>query len=528
MKKIFLLTWITLLFSGVFGQIAVGVETANPSAIIDLDVSSHPQNGKKGFLPPRMTAKERMDIPEPAEGLMIYNTSDKCLNFFNGQAWVNPCTGSVEYPPPLPLNFRLGGNAQDFIYFTSVQLTLDGGFIITATSSSSNSGNVSDFNHGDFDIWMVKLNSTGAIEWEKLMGGSGYDRANAVQQTSDGGYIVGAYSTSSSSGTVSGVNHGLEDYWVIKLDAEGNIIWEKLLGGSGTDYLQSILQLSDGGYLVSGHSNSSSSGNVSGTNRGSSDYWVVRLDASGNIVWNKLMGGAQSETEPSIIATADGNYILAGKTLSSISGDVTGTNHGNYDMWLVKINDSGTILWNKLFGGSGADYHRSLKLTSDNGFIVSGYTTSSANGDVSGTNNGSNDYWVIKLNASGNKEWDKILGGSGSDIVNSVIITNDGNYVLAGYSNSSNSGNVSMISHGSYDYWIIKLDSSGTLIWENLFGGNGDEVPFSIFQNPDGSYTIFGYSENESVGNGNQVNLLGRGGIDVWIIRINKDGEIIQ
>ena len=227
------------------------------------------------------------------------------------------------------------------------------------------------------------------IEWQKCLGGSNDDWAYSIQQTSDSGLIVAGY-TESSNGDVSG-NHGAYDYWVVKLNSSGDILWQICLGGTNVDVAYSIQQTSDEGFIVAGYT-CSNEGDVSG-NHGNSDYWVVKLNSSGTIEWQKCLGGTDGDYANSIQQTSDGGFIVAGQTYSN-DGDVSG-NHGGSDAWVVKLNSSGNIEWQKCLGGTGWDWENSIQQTSDGGFIVAGYTNSN-DGDVSG-NHGSKDYWVVKL-----------------------------------------------------------------------------------------------------------------------------------
>ena len=185
-----------------------------------------------------------------------------------------------------------------------------------------------------------------AIEWQKCLGGTADDFANSIQQTSDGGFIV-AGETRSNDGDVSG-NHGKSDAWVVKLNSLGDILWKKCLGGTGNDYARSIQQISDGGFILTGYTNSNN-GDVSGNN-GYYDAWVVKLNSSGDILWQKCLGGTYDDYARSIQQTSDTGFILAGYTFSN-DGDVSG-NHGFSDAWVVKLNSSGDIIWQKCFGGT--------------------------------------------------------------------------------------------------------------------------------------------------------------------------------
>ena len=304
-------------------------------------------------------------------------------------------------------------------------------------------------NHGNFDFWVVKIDCVGNIQWQKCLGGSGYDEANSIRQTADGGYIVAGI-TNSSDGNVSG-NHGSEDFWVVKIDSVGNIQWQKCLGGSSYDEANSIRQTADGGYIVAGITNSSD-GNVSG-NHGHEDFWVVKIDNVGNIEWQKCLGGSSYDLAFSVQQTIDEGYIIAGITNSN-DGNVSG-NHGHEDFWVVKIDNVGDIQWQKCLGGSNNDDAISIQQTPDKGYIVAGLTYSN-DGDVSG-NHGDADSWLVKIDSTGNIQWQKCLGGSGYDDSWSAKHTAGRGYIAAGLT-FSNDGDVNG-NHGNGDVWVVKINS---------------------------------------------------------------------
>ena len=397
------------------------------------------------------------------------------------------------------------GGSNDEVAMT-IKQTSDGGYIV-AGNSSSNNYDVSG-NHGSADYWVVKINDTGAIQWQKSLGGISSDQAYSIQQTSDGGYIV-AGSTFSNDGNVTGF-HGSVDYWIVKLNSSGVILWEKCLGGTGGEDAYSIQQTSDGGYIIAGQSNSND-GNVSG-NHGGIDYWVVKLNDTGSIQWEKSLGGSGDDIAHVIRQTSDGGYIVAGVS-NSTNGEVTG-NHGLGDCWVVKLNDTGAVQWQKSFGGSNEDEGWSVQQTSDGGYIV-GSRSKSNNGDVSG-NHGGYDYWVVKINDTGAIQWQKSFGGSGDDYLMSIKQISNGGYIVAGWT-FSNNGDVSG-NHGSVlpDYWIINLSSSGSIQWQNCLGGSGDDEASEIQQTSDGGYIVAGVSnstDGEVSGN--------HGGYDYWVVKLS-------
>jgi len=397
-----------------------------------------------------------------------------------------------------------GGSGSDNA--KSIQETSDGGYIVVGGCFSEDI-DVNEY-HGEGDFWILKLDTSGQIEWQKFLGGSNYEEANSIQQTADGGFIVAGCS-SSIDGNVSG-NHGQKDYWILKLNELGEIEWQKSLGGSNTDIAYAIHQIADDGYIVAGYS-TSNDGDVT-ENKGLTDYWIVKLNELGGIEWQKSIGGSGSDIASSIQQTQDGGFIVAGNS-SSNDGNVT-NNHGEDDYWIVKLTESGEIEWQKSLGGSNSDSATSIQETLDNGFIVVG-GSSSYDGDVT-HNYAGLDYWIVKLNGSGEIEWQKSIGGYGVDIAEFVRQTNDEGYIVAGSSSSVN-GDVSN-NHGNLDYWIVKVDVAGEIEWQKSLGGSNYEIAYSIKQTNDGNYIIAGGSASNDGDVG--VNY---GYYDYWIVKLNGE-----
>ncbi|WP_294207377.1 T9SS C-terminal target domain-containing protein [uncultured Chryseobacterium sp.] len=349
----------------------------------------------------------------------------------------------------------------------SITNTSDGGYAVTGYTVSNN-GDVSG-SHGSGDIWIVKFNVKGFIEWQKTLGGTNFETGFSIIQTSDGGYAI-AGETRSNNGDVS-INKGKKDMWVVKLSSMGLIEWQKTLGGTENEEAKSIIQSSDGGYVVAGWTGSNN-GDVSG-NHGGSDMWVVKLNGTGTILWEKILGETKDDGAFSIIQTTDGGYAVAGYT-----GLAIGYNAVPSDMWVVKLNATGALEWQKTLGGSGNDEAHSIIQTGDGGYGMVGRTQSN-NGDVSG-NHGGFDIWVAKLNATGALEWQKTLGGSNNDDGRSIIRTVDGGYIMIG-STQSNDGDVSG-NHGGFDIWVAKLNATGALEWQKTVGGTGYDEAYAATQ----------------------------------------------
>jgi hypothetical protein len=397
-----------------------------------------------------------------------------------------------------------GGPGWDVAHI--IEQTSDGGFIVAGESTAN--GNDVTGNHGTYDYWVVKLDSTGNMQWQKSLGGTGADYAYSAVQTGDGGYIIAGRSNSSD-GDVTG-SHGNYDYWIVKLDVSGNIQWQKSLGGSSWDEAHAIQQTTDGGYIVAGFSDSDD-GDVTGVHGFFFDYWIVKLDNAGNIQWQKAFGGSDDDEAYAIQQTADGGYIVAGYTLSN-DGDVTG-HHGDYDYWVVKLDSAGNMQWQKCLGGSSEDIATSVQQTTDGGYVVAGYSNS-VDGDI--TNNyGSWDYWIVKLDGSGNIQWQKSLGGTNYDSGSFIRQTVDGGYIVAG-GTSSNDGVVS-VNYGDFDYWIVKLDSAGNLMWEKSLGGSGEEFAYSVQQTADRDFVAAGYTNSQ---NGDIT--VSYGSYDFWVVKLSE------
>ena len=517
MKRFLLFIVLSIPVFNLFAQ-NVGIGTVTPNASAALDVTSN----NKGFLPPRMTTIERNAISNKAAGLMIFNTTSACVEVYNGTNWINLCSS---LPSSVLTKTLIGGNQNDYANY--IQRTSDGGYIVGGTSESSQNGDVTGINKGGVDCWVVKLDANGSIVWNKILGGNNFDELKQIVQTADGGYIFCATSASSANGDVTGTTKGLNDCWVVKLDANGTIIWNVLVGGNDQDFAASIQQTTDGGYILGAYSFSSANGDVTQTSKGLSDYWIVKLNATGVIQFNKLVGGSGEEILNSIKQTSDGGYVAAGYTTSSLNGDVTGVIHGTYDFWIIRLNSSGNIVWNKSIGGNSnpeTEVAYAIQQTLDGGYIIAGTSSSSANGDVTATNKGLTDYLVLRLDGSGNVVWNKLLGGSAEETAYAVQQTADGGYIVAGKSSSSASGNVTQSSKGLEDAWIVKLDASGAIVWDKLYGGSQEDVANSIQQTPDGGYIICGSTFSSANG---YVIGTNHGGSDYWVIKLDANGNIL-
>jgi type IX secretion system substrate protein len=365
-------------------------------------------------------------------------------------------------------------------------------------------------------------------QWDAGFGGTRPDLLTSFLQTRDGGYMLAGYSKSLAGGdktqTLWG-GTGDDDYWIVKIDTAGNKEWDKDFGGLFSDKLYAVNQMADGGYLLAGHSISGISGDKTQPVQGNTDYWILKTDSSGIKLWDKDFGGTDYDYLSCMIATNDGGYILGGVSASLAGGDKSQPSWGGWDFWIVKIDAQGNKIWDKDFGGTEHDYLNAIHQTSDGGYLLGGYSASDISGDKTENRWGLYDYWIVKTDSLGNFQWDKDFGGYSNDFINSVYQPADGGYILAGISESNTGGNKSQDSWGYYDFWIIKTDSAGNKLWDKDYGGTDDDEFFgNITPFVNGDLMLAGISYSNISGNKTENNL----GIEQsWILKIDSAGNIL-
>ena len=343
-----------------------------------------------------------------------------------------------------------------------VQQTLDGGYIVAGQTAS--------FGAGYDDFYLIKTNATGDTLWARTYGGSVRDWGWSVLQTPDTGYII--------VGQTSSFGAGDKDYYLVKTDASGSVVWARTYGGTGLDEGRSVQQTLDGGYILAGYTTSFGAGSY--------DFYLVKTTAGGDTVWTRTYGGTNEDVGYSVRLTLDSGYVMVGYTASFGAG--------NQDVYLVKTNTIGDTIWTRTYGGIGNDVGYSAQQTSDGGYIIAGYTASyGANGDV----------YLIKMNSSGDTLWTRTYGGTGEEMGYSVQQTLDGGYVVAGKTASFGQGNV----------YLIKTDSSGDTLWTRTWGGVGVDFGNSVQQTSDGGYIVAGYTAAPA-GNG-----------EVYLIKTDANGS---
>ena len=407
----------------------------------------------------------------------------------------------------------IGGSGDETLY--SIKQTPDGGYIVGGASGSDISGDKTDASNGFFDIWIVKADAEGNIEWQNSIGGNALDDLHSIELTPDGGFIACGESTSDISGDKTENSRGLDDYWIVKLDASGNVEWDKTIGGSDSESFPQI-RVSNDSYLISGDSWSNISGDKTENAIGEDDYWLLKLDLSGNIIWQKTIGGSSYDSFSTMALTHDGGCILGGYSDSNISGNKTENSKGGFDFWIVKLDSSGDIVWDKTIGGSGTDVLNSIVQTLDNGFLLSGRSSSDISGDKTENSEGESDFWIVKLASNGTIEWQNTIGGNDIDQAYSANQTSDGGYIIGGFSRSTISGDKTENGQGNFDCWLVKINNVGIIEWQNTIGGSEIDGITSVMQSSDGSYILGGNSQSNISGDKSENS---RGGQDYWIIK---------
>lgn len=427
------------------------------------------------------------------------------------------CLLNVKAQPDIEWERTFGGS--DLEYLWSIQNTSDGGYILGGYSYSNISGDKTTYNMGFTDIWIVKLSNTGDLEWEKTYGGTGIDDLRSIEQTSDGGYIIGAFSNSNTSDTKSEDSKGERDYWVIKINSTGVIEWDKTIGGSNHDFLLSAHQTEDDGYILGGHTYSGASGDKSEDSRGMTDFWVVKLDEQGSIEWEKTIGGLYTDELFDLKITADKGYILGGHSSSDVSGEKSENRQGGTDFWAVKLNANGEIEWDRTFGGLQAEKLNSLAQTIDGGYILGGTSNSDASGDKSEDLRGQEDYWIVRLDELGNKLWDKTYGGISNDELWYVDQVVGQGYILGGFSQSPVGGEKTEDNIG-YDIWLVMVNENGAKVWDKTIGGSNTDYLYTMHKTPDGGYILGSFSYSNAGGIKSEDS---NGSSDYWVIKLAGD-----
>ncbi len=428
---------------------------------------------------------------------------------------------------------RFGGSLADGV-INIIQIK-QGGYILFGEATSDISGNKTEPNWdttlSTADYWIVKIDAHGNQEWDKRFGGTSVELSGMARQTKDGGYILGGISGSGIGGDKTQEGWGSYDYWIVKIDSAGNKQWDKDYGGPGEDDLYDLQQTRDGGYILGGFSWSGAGGSKTQSNWDHSeqtvDFWIVKIDSVGNKKWDKRYGGNADDYFARIIQTMDGGYLLGGSTESDSGDNVSMPARGKEDAWFIKIDSIGNKQWDLRLGGTANTYSGGYPTiqTSDSGYILACGSTSNIGGDKTENTYGDADYWIVKIDANGHKLWDKDFGGAQGDALTYLTKTLDGGYLMSGESHSPAGADKTENNLGSQQIWMLKTDSLWRKEWDKtIFTTGGNDVGYAI-QSDDNCYvamvsTWAGTGGYKTQPNWDSTNLSG----DFWVAKFCFNG----
>ena len=434
-----------------------------------------------------------------------------------------------------------GGKHADYLF--DVQPTADYGFILAGSSLSDKSGTKSENNQGDLDYWVWKMDENGKPDWQKSLGGSGFDLLKSIKGTKDGGFILAGTSNSNTGFHKKDSCKGNTDFWVFKLNAKGDEQWQRTIGGTGQEELLCAFQTTDGGYMLGGSSSSDATKtttsknalttskkemtNKSTNSRGNMDYWIVKLNPQGEVQWQQTYGGKYADVLRSMEQTQDGGYILGGYSNSPQSGDKTETSIGIGDYWVVKIDNSGTIEWQRTYGGNGDNQLYVIHQTKDEGYLIGG-NTNSTNSLTSkgGTVSNGTDFWLLKIDAKGNEDWSQTYDYGKVDILTSLVENKDHTFLIGGYAQNgaTSEGGLALKKQqakGINDYIALKIDAKGQEIWTQSVGSSGEDILRKLIETRDGGYLLAGTSNAASSLDKNST----IGSNDFWVVKLQDQGK---
>ncbi len=401
--------------------------------------------------------------PDCADGRITMNANTSCRATFTRTSVIS--TWAKTY----------GGPSSDYAY--AVQQTREGGFVVV--------GSTTVYGHKN-DFWILNLDSVGNVKWQKAYHRISTDVAKSIRQTTDGGYIVAGYTSLRGADTV--------DLWVLKLSADGDILWQKTYGTAAKEEPSYILQTKDGGYIITACVNCETRSKI----------WILKLDSRGNMEWQKTSDSPYFAFPCCILQTTGGGYILGGKFIQKVEG--IWNIYGVENAMLLKVDAKGQVVWIRAYGGLSPTSANAIHQTPDGGYIVAGATSLSQETG--------NDLWILKLNSHGHMKWQKIYSDEGVSYPYSIDLTADGGYIVAGETNSLG---------GRYaDAWVLKLDSSGNIQWQKAYGGSGQDVARSVQHTKDGGYIVVGSTTTFGAGG----NCDGYPCSDLWILKLDTNGLI--
>jgi hypothetical protein len=470
---------------------------------------------------------------EPKPRILIPNMNAKSLLSMIASLPTMALMANAFSPPEMAWQLSAGGNGNDSLRSLRQTADGGYILAGWSESDPSGTKTSPYFGGVGSDLWVVRLDPGGQILWDKSFGGEAQEgTACSIRQTRDGGFILGTMSRSGVSGNKTTPQLGGRDFfdlWVIRLDPGGNKLWEASYGGANNEFFASVEETADGGFIVGASSDSGATGNKTSPNYSLLDYWVVRLDAGGGKLWDASFGGTRDDELHALQPTTDGGFILGGESWSGAGGNKTSPSYGEQDFWVVRLDAAGHKVWEQSYGGSGRDALYALGQTANGGFLFGGSSYSDPSGSKSSPRWGIIDYWIVRVDAGGAQLWDRTFGGGGISVLEALSPTGDGGFVLAGSSDETFAagqvGNKTSPSFGGNDYWMVRIDGLGNQLWDMSLGGTSEDVAFDVQQTSDGGYLVGGESQSGTDGNKSSPAF---GALDFWIVKLappDSDGD---
>jgi hypothetical protein len=398
---------------------------------------------------------------------MVEETADLATEPLPAPTKPVPSPTAAEMDDDITFVKILGGKRRD--RGINLLQTRDGGYAIVGYTSSLGARQE--------DVYLVRTDLQGEVLWSKTYGGDGKDNGWDVLDLEDGGFLIVGFTNSFGAGEM--------DIYLVRTDDKGIMLWERTFGGPKSEFGWAMAPTDDGGFVLAGQTNSFGDGEEDG--------YLVKVNAQGEEIWSQTFGGAQEDRLFSIDQSADSGFILTGTTTSFGSG--------NRDAYLVKISNSGELDWMQVFGEDRDDVGHSVRQTTDRGYIVTGYTKSFGAKNY--------DTWLIKTDEAGLSQWQKFYGESGDDRTIYGEQTDDGGYIMVGYTTGFDSA--------GWDVFLVRTDSTGEVTWHKTFGGITEDTGYTVRQTVDGGFILTGETYS-----------FGEGGGDMYVIKINQDGDIIE
>ncbi|MCB9307928.1 MAG: SBBP repeat-containing protein, partial [Lewinellaceae bacterium] len=511
--------------TALFSQISINQDnsTPDPSAMLDIKSSD------KGMLIPRMTTAQRDAIASPAAGLIIYNTQDSCFNYFTGTTWVKDCGRSLTADQKPAFIGQAGGIDSEQGYGIAADaagnIYVTGAFRGTATFDSQTLSS-----SGNSDAFVVKYDPTGNVLWAIAGGGSGSDAGAGIATDALGYvYVTGWFSNTATFGSQSVASSGEEDVFVAKYDAAGNVMWVVSAGGANEDFGLDIATEAGGNVNISGFFQGTATfGSQTLTGSGQEDVFTAKFDAVGNVLWVASGGGSSQDYGNSLVADASGNvYVTGWFTNAATFGSQTLTSAGSRDVFVVKYDPAGNVLWAADGGGTSNDLGQGITAdAAGNVYVTGSFQGTATFGSQTATSTGVEDVFIAKYDAAGNVVWVAGAGGANTEIGNSIAMDAAGNaYVTGNFSGTTSLGSQNLSSMGSYDVFAFKADATGNILWAVGGGGPNSDSGTGIVADAAGKVYVTGHFQGTAIF-GSRT-LTSAGSFDMFVIQYTSDGEDI-